>query len=78
MPTFSSAFAEELKTRTYRPAVLNLAYLPLPKYLEVEIGWQSLKNKSDDRHRYSLPYLRKYALMERSEGVNKRRCGDHK
>ena len=64
MPVFASAFAEELKARPYRPTVSNPAYLPVPQYLEVEIGWQSLKAKSDDRHRHSLPYLLKYAFTE--------------
>lgn len=59
------AIAEELKATPYRPTVSNPAYLPVPNYLEVEMGWQSLKAKSTDRHRHSVPYLLKYAFTER-------------
>jgi hypothetical protein len=61
----SSAMAKELKATPYRPTVSNPAYLPVPNYLEVEMGWQSLKAKSTERHRHSIPYLLKYAFTDR-------------
>lgn len=60
-----SGFADELKATPYRPTVSNPAYLPVPKYLEVEMGWQSLKAKSDDSRRHSVPYLLKFGFTDR-------------
>lgn len=62
---FSPAAAEELKATPYRPTVSNPAYLPVPQYLEIEMGWQSLKVKSEDRHRHSVPYLLKFGFTDR-------------
>lgn len=61
----SSAMGKELQATPYRPTVSNPAYLPVPNYVEVEMGWQSLKAKSTERHRHSIPYLLKYAFTER-------------
>jgi len=61
----SSAWAAELAATPYRPTVSNPAYLPVPNYVEIEMGWQSLKAKSTDRYRHGVPYLLKYAFTER-------------
>jgi len=57
--------AEELRTTPYRPTLSNPAQLPIPGYLEVEMGWQSLKDKATDDHRHSVPYLVKFAFTDR-------------
>ncbi len=61
----SMVSAEELKATPYRPTVSNPAALPVPQYLEIEAGWQSVKAKSDDSFRHSLPYLLKFAFTDR-------------
>ena len=61
----SFAVAKEPKATPYRPTVSNPAYLPIPNYLEIEMGWQSLKDKSEDEYQHSLPYLLKYAFTDR-------------
>ena len=48
----------------YRPTLSNPAQLSAPGYLEMEMGWQSLKEKSADDYRHTVPYLFKLAFSE--------------
>lgn len=57
--------AADLKATPYRPTVSNPAYLPVPGYLEVEMGWQTLKGKANDTYVHSLPYLLKFGFTDR-------------
>ncbi len=62
MPALSQT--SEPQATPYRPTVSNPAHLPVPGYLEVEMGWQSLKVKSNDDLRHSVPYLLKFAFSD--------------
>ncbi|HEY0563463.1 MAG TPA: hypothetical protein VGD04_09055, partial [Methylophilus sp.] len=49
-----------LAATPYRPTVSNPAELPVPGYLELEVGWS--QSRSDDSHSKSMQYLAKYAF----------------
>ncbi len=57
--------AEEPQATPYRPTISNPAQLPVPGYLEMELGWQSLRKKEAEEHRHSVPYLFKFAFTDR-------------
>jgi len=61
----SCAHAEqrEVEATPYRPTVSNPADLPVPGWLEVEMGWQRIKGGGDNR-RDSFPVLAKLAFSE--------------
>ena len=61
----SQVQAEEPRATPYRPTVSNPAQLPVPGYLEVEVGWQTLKDKVTDAHRHSVPARLKLAFTDR-------------
>ncbi len=57
--------SEELpRARPYRPTLSNPAQLPIPGYLEVETGWQTLKDKATDDYQHSIPYLFKFGFSD--------------
>jgi hypothetical protein len=55
---------QELRATPYRPTLSNPAQLPVPGYVEMEMGWQSLKEKATDDYLHSVPYLFKLAFSE--------------
>lgn len=59
------AYAEqrEVEATPYRPTVSNPADLPVPGWLEVEMGWQRI-NGGGDKRRDSVPALAKLAFSE--------------
>jgi hypothetical protein len=59
-----SSQGQELSATPYRPTVSNPAQLPVPGYLELESGWQTIK-RGDERERHSVPYLLKLAFNDR-------------
>jgi hypothetical protein len=59
-----SCLGEEPSATPYRPTLSNPAQLPVPGYLELEMGWQSLKEKATDDYRDTVPYLFKLAFSE--------------
>lgn len=61
----SPALAQEPRATPYRPTVSNPAYLPVPGYLEVELGWRTLKGKVADTYVHSVPYLLKFGFTDR-------------
>ncbi len=56
--------ADEPTATPYRPTLSNPAQLSAPGYLEMEMGWQSLKEKSTDDYRHTVPYLFKLAFSD--------------
>ncbi len=61
----SLALGQEPRATPYRPTLSNPAQLPVPGYVELEMGWQSLKGKAADDYRHSVPYLFKLAFSDR-------------
>ena len=59
-----SCLGEEPSATPYRPTLSNPAQLPVPGYLEIEAGWQSLKEKATDDYRHNIPYLFKLAFSD--------------
>ncbi len=59
-----SCQGEELSATPYRPTLSNPAQLSAPGYLEMEVGWQSLKEKASDDYRHTVPYLFKLAFSD--------------
>ncbi len=57
--------AEEPQATPYRPTVSNPAQLPVPGYLELEMGWQTLRPKDREAHTHNVPYLFKFAFNDR-------------
>ncbi len=55
---------KELYATPYRPTLSNPAQLSTPGYVEMEMGWQSLKEKATDDYRHSIPYLFKLAYSD--------------
>ncbi len=65
-PQLSSlSLGQEPRATPYRPTLSNPAQLPVPGYVEMEMGWQSLKDKAADDYRHSVPYLFKMAFTDR-------------
>ena len=62
IPGFS--LGQEPSATPYRPTLSNPAQLTVPGYVELEMGWQSLKEKSTDNYRHSIPYLFKLAFTD--------------
>ena len=62
-PRFSQG--QEPSATPYRPTLSNPAQLSVPGYVEMEIGWQSLKEKPADDFLHSIPYLFKLAFTDR-------------
>ena len=64
--SFATIHAQTVEPRAtpYRPTVSNPAQLPIPGFLEMEMGWQSLKEKSTDDYRHTVPYLFKFAFSD--------------
>ena len=61
----SASYSKELHVTPYRPTVSNPAQLPVPGYLELEWGWQTLREKSEKASRHGMPYLVKFAFSDR-------------
>jgi hypothetical protein len=61
----SSSEGQEPRATPYRPTLSNPAQLSVPGYVEMEMGWQSLKDKAADDFRHSVPYLFKLAFTDR-------------
>ncbi len=61
----SLSLGQELRATPYRPTLSNPAQLSVPGYVELEMGWQSLKGKAADDYRHSVPYLLKLAFSDR-------------
>ena len=59
-----SCLGRELNATPYRPTLSNPAQLSVPGYVEMEMGWQSLKEKATDDYRHSVPYLFKLAFSD--------------
>ncbi|TFG59755.1 MAG: hypothetical protein E4H32_09650, partial [Nitrospirales bacterium] len=55
---------QEPSATPYRPTLSNPAQLSAPGYVEMEMGWQSLKEKSTDDYRHTVPYLFKLAFSD--------------
>lgn len=63
--TASPDQAEQAPVTAYRPGAADPAELPVPRFLEFELGWN--RERGDDRSRtHSLEYLFKYAFTEDS------------
>ena len=54
----------EPRATPYRPTLSNPAQLTVPGYVEMEMGWQSLKEKATDDYRHTVPYLFKLAFSD--------------
>jgi len=54
----------EPQATPYRPTLSNPAQLSAAGYVEMEMGWQSLKEKAVDDYRHTIPYLFKLAFSE--------------
>ncbi len=59
-----SCLGKEPNATPYRPTLSNPAQLSAPGYFEMEMGWQSLKEKTTDDYRLTVPYLFKLAFSE--------------
>ncbi len=59
-----SCLGQEPQATPYRPTLSNPAQLPVPGYVEMEMGWQSLKEKATDDYLHSVPYLFKLAFSD--------------
>ncbi len=55
---------EEPSATPYRPTLSNPVQLSAPGYVEMEMGWQSLKEKATDDYRHTVPYLFKLAFSD--------------
>lgn len=64
MPAPFAMAAEEPSATPYRPTVSNPAALPVPGYLELELGVTSAQGGAEARRRNSLPVVAKYAFSE--------------
>jgi len=62
--SLKSCLGQEPGATPYRPTLSNPAQLSAPGYVEMEMGWQSLKEKSTDDYRHSIPYLFKLAFSD--------------
>ncbi len=63
---FAPTHAQTIEPRAtpYRPTLSNPAQLPVPGYVEMEMGWLSLKEKATDDYLHTVPYLFKMAFSE--------------
>lgn len=55
--------AEEPRTTPYRPTVSNPAELPLPGWIDAELGWQYTRER-DGGHQQQVPYIFKFGFNE--------------
>jgi len=55
---------QELSATPYRPTLSNPSQLSAPGYIEMEMGWQSLKQKATDDYQHTIPYLFKLAFSD--------------
>jgi hypothetical protein len=61
--TLADEPAEEVRATPYRPTISNPAELPVPGWVETELGWQ-LTHGGENKDRHSMPYLLKFAMNE--------------
>jgi len=63
---FAPTHAQTIEPRAtpYRPTLSNPAQLPVPGYVELEMGWQSLKEKTTDDYIHGVPYRFKLAFSD--------------
>lgn len=59
-----SCLGQEPSATPYRPTLSNPAQLSAPGYVEMEMGWQSLKEKATDDYQHRVPYLFKLAFSD--------------